>query len=398
MDQDLIDLLAAWKGKELEAARLDQLVARFRQDEALQQAFVDEIRMLGMLKVVQSTEPRWLKLQDALGWGTGERAGEEEFEDAVMGRVQDLLPSRRLRPRAWGTLAAAAALLLAVGGLVTRPWAWPKGGQVAVPVAPAPGPDVRPGGIAVVAKLEAARWGSADRPQPTEGTVLVPGRFHLDAGRVTLSFFSGVSLVLEGPADVDLISSDRVFCRRGRLRARVPKGAEGFVVDSPTSAVVDLGTEFALNVEADGRARVMVFEGMAEAALLDPSGAPRRTQYVEKSEEYELDPRTGRIAETVARPEGFVTAPDLAIPPLVLDPSYADAVSGSRPRGYGRFASLDGGMVPNEVSGGPPLRASGPVAISGASRGNGCALFAAGHPEQFLSSDEPWELARVPGH
>src|SRR5205807_2604142 len=60
MDQDLIDLIAAWKGKELEAARLDQLAARCRQDEALQQAFVDEIRMLGMLKVVQSTEPRGL--------------------------------------------------------------------------------------------------------------------------------------------------------------------------------------------------------------------------------------------------------------------------------------------------------------------------------------------------
>ena len=61
---------------------------------------------------------------------------------------------------------------------------------------------------------------------------------------------------MEGPADLELIAIDRVFCRRGRLRTRVPDGAEGFVVSGPGSAVMDLGTEFALNVEADGKARV----------------------------------------------------------------------------------------------------------------------------------------------
>ena len=68
MDPDLRDLLAAWLGGEGEAARRDELVARVRQDEGFRRAFVDEIRMLGMLKTVQSPESRWLRLEDELGW------------------------------------------------------------------------------------------------------------------------------------------------------------------------------------------------------------------------------------------------------------------------------------------------------------------------------------------
>jgi hypothetical protein len=212
------------------------------------------------------------------------------------------------------------------------------------------------------------------------------------------AFLSGVTLTMEGPADLELVSPDRVFCHRGRLRARVPEGAEGFVVASPASAVVDLGTEFGLNIEGDGRSRVMVFEGEAMAALFDVAGSPQRTQRVDRSKSYELDPRTGSIGETVARPEGFVTPSELSSPPLVLDPSYAAAVLRSRPRGYWRFERRDGDAVSNEVPDGPPLLVRGPVEIAGAPSGNGYALFKPGSPEQFLTTDGLWELAREPGH
>jgi hypothetical protein len=93
-----------------------------------------------------------------------------------------------------------------------------------------------------------------------------------------------------------------------------------------------------------------------------------------------------------------VSASEMASPPLVLDPSYPHAVLRSRPRGYWRFEQRSGDAVPNEVPDGPPLRASGPVVISGAPEGNGYALFKAGSPEQFLTTDGLWELARDPGH
>jgi Concanavalin A-like lectin/glucanases superfamily len=178
----------------------------------------------------------------------------------------------------------------------------------------------------------------------------------------------------------------------------VPKGAEGFVIASPASAVVDRGTEFAVNVDSDGRSRVFVFEGLAEAALLDAEGSPKVTRIVERSQSFELDPTTGRIDESDATPDGFVRAPDLAAPALALGASYADAVLASRPVGFWRFESSGGGTIPNEVPGGPPLRSHGAVATSAGAGGNGCAVFRAGEPDQFLFTDGLWELARSPGH
>ncbi len=326
-------------------------------------------------------------------------------------------PVRRPRPGAgassrrpwlpWSVAAAACfASLLVIGFATRRAAVGPPRPQPATAAAPPrDGPaagdrrDIAPAaGLALIIKLDGARWEAEDGPPPPEGGILPARRLRLRSGRATLAFLSGVMLTLEGPADLDLVTIDRVFCRRGRLRARVPEGAEGFVVASPSSAVVDLGTEFALNVEADGRSQVMVFEGEAEAALLDEEGSPKQTQLVVRSEAYELDPRAGRIAEAVARPEGFVPAPDLGAPSLVPDPSYAVAVMQSRPRGYWRFEAAADGAVPNEVPGGPPLRISGPVEIAAGPPGGGCAVFKAGAPEQFLTTDGLWELARDPGH
>ena len=401
MDQDLIDLLSGWRGEEIDPARRQQLLERLRRDDAFQQSFIDEIHMLGMIRVVQSTEPRWLRLQDELGWGSGERAADLELEDELMRRVRGIPIRGSRRPWVWGVLAAAAVLLVATLAAVS----WPKGhGKAPAPPPLAAAPEIRSGsGLALLVTLEAARWEPDQRGPREQGSILGPGRIRLRSGRVSLSFFSGVTLTLEGPADLELVSIDRVFCHRGRLRARVPKGAEGFVVASAGSAVVDLGTEFALNVEADGKARVMVFEGLAEAALLDSAGSPTRTQLVEQSKSFELDPHTGLIAEAVARPEGFVTAPDRVAASLALDPDYAAVVLNARPRGYWRFETLEGSTVPNEVAGGPPLRVTGPIAVgdpdgSEGVRKNGCAVFPAGEQAQVLSTDQVWDLPQEPGH
>ena len=320
-------------------------------------------------------------------------------------------PSRRRRFRLpWMIAAAACVAPLLIGGYLLgwRPEVAPRRVRsVAVVDREGPavgkwltGPAPAPGLLALVIKLDGTHWepSPVDGPAPAEGSVLAAGCLRLREGRATLSFFSGVTLTIEGPADLDLISVDRVFCRRGRLRARVPKGAEGFVVATPGSAVVDLGTEFGLNVEADGKARIMVFEGSAEAALLDASGSPRRTQLVVRSKAFEIDSPHGRIEETVAEPSGFVAPLSLAVPSLVLDPGYPGAVLAARPKAYWRFEAMSGDAFPSAVPDGPALRVHGPVTVADASRGNGCALFRPNNPEQFLTIDGLWELARTSGH
>ncbi|HEX3448500.1 MAG TPA: LamG-like jellyroll fold domain-containing protein, partial [Isosphaeraceae bacterium] len=318
--------------------------------------------------------------------------------------------SSRRSTRPWILVAiAAAACVLAL--LINGWFFWsrplrvsqgPGAPTIAKPDQPRPAgelqkiADANP--VAIMIKLDGAVWEPAGGPGPAERDVLAARRLRLRSGRATLAFLSGVTLTLEGPGDLELISIDRVFCREGRLRARVPKGAEGFVVGSPGSAVVDMGTEFAINVEADGRSRVMVFEGAAEAALLGTAGSPERTQLVERSKAFDLDPRRRRITESGAQTTGFVTATPLSVAPLVLGPAYAGAVLRSLPRGYWRFESISGGAIPNEVQGGAALRVNGPVKIAGGPQGNGHAVFKANEPDQFLYSNEIWETTRQPGH
>jgi hypothetical protein len=56
------------------------------------------------------------------------------------------------------------------------------------------------------------------------------------------------------------------------------------------------------------------------------------------------------------------------------------------------------GATPNAIAGRPPLRANGPVRLSGAPGGNQSIVFAAGEPGQYLAMDELWGPARSPGY
>jgi len=395
-------VLARFLDGEPEPRDGERLASAMREDPRFAQEVVRLLTVDDLLR--QSAVPddhaflESLKLRLDEGQGGGEFA--EAFERRL--RASQLPGSRWGSRRRWAGAIAACVLTLLLGGLVLRalkPRSPEHTGRPTVERGPGPlatsGRGVSPeSGLAMVVKLEGVLWEPREGPHPSEGELLAGGRLRFRAGRLTLSMLTGVALVVEGPADFELVAPDRVFCRRGRLRARVPKGAEGFVIATRASAVVDLGTEFAVNVEADGRAQVMVFEGLAEVALLDAEGSPTRTQLVAQSKSFDLDPGGDRIAESVARPEGFVSGFENAVPTLVLTPGYASAVMNSRPKGYWRFESLSGGLVSNEVAGGPPLRAFGPIGVVGARQGNGCARFETGVPDQFLGTDALWEVAQ----
>lgn len=83
MDPDLRDLLLGWMGEDLEPPRCDELLAKLGQNQDFRKAFVAEIRMLGMLQAVQSAEPRWLSLEDELGWKAEEPVAIEAFQEQI---------------------------------------------------------------------------------------------------------------------------------------------------------------------------------------------------------------------------------------------------------------------------------------------------------------------------
>ncbi len=71
-------------------------------------------------------------------------------------------------------------------------------------------------------------------------------------------------------------SSQRVELNEGRLVAYVPRRARGFVVVTPTAEIVDLGTEFGVAVESDGKTDVDVLRGVVE---IKPAGEAKLSKW-----------------------------------------------------------------------------------------------------------------------
>ncbi|QEF97546.1 FecR protein [Stieleria maiorica] len=117
-------------------------------------------------------------------------------------------------------------------------------------------------GHATLSRSVDLRWSNGS-VMYREGDVLPNGRLRFDAGVAEIDFFCGATLIVDGPAELDVESDWSVRVIRGRLRASVPPAARGFIVKAADSEIIDLGTEFAVEVSPD-RARVEVIDGEVE--------------------------------------------------------------------------------------------------------------------------------------
>ncbi|MBK1876056.1 LamG-like jellyroll fold domain-containing protein [Pelagicoccus mobilis] len=129
-------------------------------------------------------------------------------------------------------------------------------------------------GIAVVSKLVGSlNQNSSIRDS---GDTVSPGELVLESGYATLEFYSGAQVMVAGPAKLELVDSMRLICHEGKLRARVPKVAQGFTIETPESNLVDLGTEFGVRVDGAGQTELHVFDGEVEAYDANRSPASKR--------------------------------------------------------------------------------------------------------------------------
>jgi hypothetical protein len=198
--------------------------------------------------------------------------------------VRDLLAAERpqsaRRTRAWFVLPLAAAAFaistvawFATGGL-------PKKARVATLI-----------------RTTAVHW-SDDSPAWPELTRLGRGDvLRFDSGEVELVFDTGVAVIIRGPADFEVRSNDRAFSRLGRITARVGADGGGFTIETPVAEVIDLGTEFAVEVTPTGSTDVAVFRGLVDLAVREPAtaGVPARRLAQGEGMRVEPDGRVGRM-------------------------------------------------------------------------------------------------------
>lgn len=88
----------------------------------------------------------------------------------------------------------------------------------------------------------------------------------LESGVAIIEFDGGARLALQGPATLELIGPKAARLHRGNATVRCEDGLYSFSLLTPTSTVIDLGTEFGVAVEADGAAEVHVLDGEVEVA------------------------------------------------------------------------------------------------------------------------------------
>jgi hypothetical protein len=296
-------------------------------------AFADQVRRLLVLDDLlrQEAEPDPAAFTEAVQIRLAAEGDSDCFTQAirdrltaeagVQGAAPNLVPApaeARPAPRRfpwsgpWWVLAGSAAVVLA--GLL---W-WVAGG----------GTDRgQTGEIAWVTNAQNCRWGEGGAPA---GDMVTGKRLHLEQGLVELGFHNGVSLVLRGPATLELQSERRVLLLSGSLVAKVPEAGRGFEVLSVQGKVVDLGTEFGVSIGADNSVQVAVFRGevQARSAGTLPGEAPVS---IREHQSARMSGNRVALQPEGPEPDSFVRAivpPPVIVPrTLVLD--FRHAVEGS---------------------------------------------------------------------
>ncbi|MDF1786061.1 MAG: hypothetical protein P1U82_09335, partial [Verrucomicrobiales bacterium] len=114
-------------------------------------------------------------------------------------------------------------------------------------------------GFAVIENLFGAEWAPHEKAR-RKGDSLGAEVLRLQGGLAEVQFFSGATMMIQGPAEIALKSAWEAHCQDGVVRMRVPPAARGFKLCGPETEIVDLGTEFGFQVR-DGAAHVEVLDG-----------------------------------------------------------------------------------------------------------------------------------------
>ena len=245
-------LMDALLDGEISEADFLRLEAELTVDPAVRKAYYERLEMELLLEQVASEA------------ASGQWSADEETPSSLPSA-----PSRGLLLT--GILIAVAASVLA---LVNNQWLAGKN-QTEPLAAGSPNnaelekSEPSATGFAILGGQSDAVW---DGPAIRPGDLLPEGDLHLVSGLVHLELFSGVQMVVQGDALFSIDSPMQVTMQKGRARAHVPEPAHGFRLKTQAGDVIDLGTEFTVDVDGD-RSAVKVVEGEVE---LRPKDAETR--------------------------------------------------------------------------------------------------------------------------
>lgn len=89
-------------------------------------------------------------------------------------------------------------------------------------------------------------------------------RLKIDTGEAFIRMPSGVQLDMLAPLEVRFLSPNHIRVLQGRVTVDVGERGKGFVMDTPHTRVVDLGTRFGVDASQSAHTDVVVFKGKVE--------------------------------------------------------------------------------------------------------------------------------------
>ncbi len=181
------------------------------------------------------------------------------------------------------------------------------------------------------------------------GRRLKPGVLKLNSGRVQLEFMSGAVVAVTGPAELRIESEKSATLLKGQVSAHVPPRARGFILNSPRTAIVDLGTEFGVRLDEAGDPEVEIRRGEIELSLLGDDGNSLINQRFRKDDVIRVDARNEALTKI---PRIGAALPEIVPPtdtPLPVTDAYVAAIREEEPSIYWRFEADENGTVRNEV-------------------------------------------------
>ena len=125
--------------------------------------------------------------------------------------------------------------------------------------------------LATLVHSELAQW---ETPLSRHGK-LSAGKYCLKSGKARLIMFNGNELVVDsqhGATEFEFVSPRLVLLHSGTIIARVHEKEIGFTIETPTTQLVDVGTEFAVTVSEQG-SQVEVLEGAVHVKPLEGQAA-----------------------------------------------------------------------------------------------------------------------------
>jgi hypothetical protein len=182
--------------------------------------------------------------------------------------------------------------------------------------------------VARVTGLVNCEWPDRE-PELKFGDQLSPGqRLRLSRGLLQLTFDTGAKVVVEGPAEFVATARTEATLTQGKIAAAVPRFARGYTIFTPTAEVVDLGTEFGVDVDDKGASQIHVFDGDVVARPRADGVSEGQLIHARRDEAVQFDTTSEKALRIAADRQKFVRRlnPDRSpdqLPPLPITRNLA---------------------------------------------------------------------------